>query len=218
MLDHLATKYRTDTLPWWLRPPVLIYGYGGALLFFLFARLVQWTSRVEVVGTENLQGRTNHILCFWHTFIPLYFILFPRHRRHAWMQHPFWYMKPIHALLRLSGVDEIVLGSTGHSGQEAAANLAELLDEGYSTVILPDGPAGPRGVARRGALHLSLQTGVPIIPMRFEASRCVRGRGWDRKHWPLPFAAMKVHYGPPIGVDEDLDAAAERLQLALSSE
>jgi lysophospholipid acyltransferase (LPLAT)-like uncharacterized protein len=57
------------------------------------------------------------------------------------MQHPTWYMKPSHVMLRFIGVKKITLGSSGYSGKEAADQLVEYLKKGYSTVILPDGPS-----------------------------------------------------------------------------
>ncbi len=52
---------------------------------------------------------------------------------HAWMQHPSWYMKPVHVLLRLLGVERIILGSTGHSGREAAEHVVEYLRQDKGT-------------------------------------------------------------------------------------
>jgi hypothetical protein len=56
------------------------------------------------------------------------------------MQHPFWFMKPVHLFLRFIGIERIILGSTGHHGQEAADELVTCLRKGCSTVLLPDGP------------------------------------------------------------------------------
>jgi len=86
------------------------------------------------------------------------------------MQHPFWFMKPIHLFLRFTGVKRIILGSTGHSGREAAEEVVEYLKKGYSTVLLPDGPSGPPFVAKKGLFHISLQSQVSIVPMQFKVS------------------------------------------------
>jgi lysophospholipid acyltransferase (LPLAT)-like uncharacterized protein len=96
--------------------------------------------KVEISGRENLSKHANYIFCHWHTFVPLALIsavpsiprIFDR-ASHAWMQHPSWYMQAIHVVLRLIGVDKIILGSTGHSGREAADQLVEYLRRGYST-------------------------------------------------------------------------------------
>jgi len=86
------------------------------------------------------------------------------------MQHPTWYMKVFHVLLRLVGVDKIILGSTGYSGREAADQLVEYLRRGYSTFLMPDGPAGLPFALKKGILHISMQSEVPIVAIPFRAS------------------------------------------------
>ncbi len=119
------------------------------------------------------------------------------------MQHPSWYMKSIHVLIRLMGVKRIILGSTGHSGREAADQLVEYLRKGYSTVLLPDGPHGPPLLLKGGILHVSLQSQVPIVPMQFRASRFFTSSTWDRKQWPIPFSTIRVQFGNPVQVTKD---------------
>jgi lysophospholipid acyltransferase (LPLAT)-like uncharacterized protein len=191
--------YRVDDVPLILRPLFLLFAYGAALALFAYVHMVRLTSDIKCAGLERL-GRRNYIFCHWHRFIPLYFVAFAHHEHHAWMQHPYWYMKPIHILLRWSGVERIVLGSSGHEGRRAADELVQLLMGGYSTVVLPDGPGGPPFVLHRGALHMSEQSGVPIVPMRFAASSYVRLPTWDRKILPLPFGAIEATFGPPLQV------------------
>jgi len=75
---------------------------------------------------------------------------------------------------------------------------------------MPDGPRGPAGVLKDGVLHISQQSGVPILPIRFRPSRFVRLRGWDRKHFPLPFGRIRVDYGTPVSVTESNFEEARR--------
>jgi hypothetical protein len=119
------------------------------------------------------------------------------------MQHPTWYLKPSHVLLRFVGVKKIILGSSGYSGKEAADQLVEYLKKGYSTVVLPDGPSGPPFQMKKGALHISMQSNVPIVPMRFKASHSFEISNWDRRKWPLPFSTITVEYGEPIQITKD---------------
>jgi len=126
-------------------------------------------------------------------------------------------MKAIHVVLRLIGVDKIILGSTGHSGREAADQLVEYLRRGYSTVIMPDGPAGPPCVLKKGILHMSMQSGVPIVAMQFSASKFFELKTWDRKKWPYPFSTIKMKIGIPIQITRDnLDEAPKRITAALN--
>ena len=202
MGKSILYRYKVDDVPISLWPIFYLYSYFVALILFVYALIVHFTSKIEIVGQERFGPQRNYIFCHWHTFIPLYGSVFLRNRLHVWMQHPFWFMKSIHLFLRFTGVKKIILGSTGHSGREAADELVEYLKNGYSTVILPDGPSGPALVAKRGMLHISLQSQVPIVPMQFNASKFFESKGWDRKKWPFPFSKIKVQLGNPIQVSE----------------
>jgi lysophospholipid acyltransferase (LPLAT)-like uncharacterized protein len=112
-------------------------------------------------------------------------------------------MKPSHVMLRFIGVKKIVLGSSGYSGKEAADQLVEYLKQGYSTVLLPDGPSGPPFQMKKGTLHISLQSNVPIAAMGFHTTHSLEIPFWDRRKWPLPFSTIMVEYGEPIQITKD---------------
>jgi lysophospholipid acyltransferase (LPLAT)-like uncharacterized protein len=125
-------------------------------------------------------------------------------------------MKPIHVLLRLIGVERIILGSTGHSGREAAEQVIEYLRQGYSTVLIPDGPHGPPFVLKKGILHMSLQSSVPIVAMQFSASKFFELKTWDRKKLPYPFSTIRMKIGKPIQItSNNLDKAYVEITEAL---
>jgi lysophospholipid acyltransferase (LPLAT)-like uncharacterized protein len=110
-------------------------------------------------------------------------------------------MKPIHIGLKLMGI-RVLLGSRGEEGRTAANDLVDLLRKGWSTVISPDGPHGPQGVLKKGVLHIALQSGVPILPVRFIAPRTFVLPSWDKKLLPLPLSKIMVVFGEPITVNE----------------
>ena len=209
-------RYKVDNVPITLQPVFYLYSYFVALILFVYALIVHFTSKIEIVGQEHLDAQRNYIFCHWHTFMPLYGSVFLRNQSQVWMQHPFWFMKSIHLFLRFTGVKKIILGSTRHSGRQAADELVEYLKRGYSTVLLPDGPSGPALVAKRGMLHISLHSQVPIVPMQFRVSKFVESNGWDRKKWPIPFSTIKVQIGNPIQVSvANLDEAYAEITDAL---
>ena len=200
MKKPLLSRYRADEVPLILKPVFYLYGYGIAFLVFAYLLLVRLTSKITITGQEHLCAGGNHILCFWHSSIFLFFTVFPRNRGHAWLQHPVWYMKTSHVMLRYVGVSKIILGSSGHGGREAATELVQYLRRGYSTVILPDGPAGPAFELKNGVLHISQQSGAPIVPLRFRATPGHAINNWDRRQLPTLFSRITVEAGPPIQV------------------
>jgi lysophospholipid acyltransferase (LPLAT)-like uncharacterized protein len=199
--QSLLNLYRIDTVPVLLRPLHWLYAHSVALVMFVYSAFIHHTSRIEFSGQEHLQGRANHIFCMWHTFTPLYFCVFMKHIRYVWMEHPGWFMMHLHIFLHhFVGVEKIIFGSTGHFGREAADEIVEYLKQGYSTVLVPDGPYGPPYVLHKGILHMSQQSGVPVIAIQFSVASFFRLRGWDRKRIPLPFNSIKVRFSPPVQV------------------
>ncbi len=213
-----GVAYRVDNIPLWLKPFYLAYSYTMGWLLYAFSRCLHATCRVRFVGLEHLESSPNHILAAWHTHLGPYFAVFVRHDRpHAWINHPLWFMKSIHVLLRSLGIRKVILGSAGHGGKEAAAQLVDYLKAGYSTFINPDGPAGPPRVLKKGVLHLALASGVPVVPMRIETGACLTLNTWDRKRIPLPFTTLTVVYGEPICVtQENFEQAEQRVSQAMT--
>jgi lysophospholipid acyltransferase (LPLAT)-like uncharacterized protein len=121
------------------------------------------------------------------------------------MNHPAWYMKPIHIFLGWMGVRSLVLGSSGHGGRAALAALVPHLRTGAATFLNPDGPHGPAHVVKDGVLDLAIATGAPVVAMRCACHRALRLPTWDRKLVPVPFSRIDVFYAPPRRV-----LAAER--------
>lgn len=215
-MTGLKSKYRVDSVPWPIRPFYLLYSYSVGTVFYLYALLVHFTSRIEYSRDVAPFRSGTYIWCTWHQNVWLYFCVFPRHHKHVWINHPDWYMKPIHVMIAYNGVERLALGSTGNDGKKAAEEVTECLRQGYSTSMLPDGPYGPPKILRKGVLHMSAQSGVPILPVRYESSWGIHLPGWDRKILPLPFGKIRVRLGEPILPSrEGVDAQVEPLRAAL---
>lgn len=215
-LRAFFTRYRVDDVPVFWKPLFYLYGcIVGALLYIYFVMLYL-TCRKVIIGREYLSQRTNYIFCCWHTIAP-YMAIFIHHRNHIWMNHAGWYMKHIHVMLWLAGVRKLALGSSGEEGKKAVTMIVQHLQQGWSTVIMPDGPYGPRHVLKKGVLHMSLQSGVPILPMRFQVSHAFVLSTWDHKMFPYPFSKITAQFDKPIHVSaENFEVAHRELEKALA--
>ncbi len=99
-------------------------------------------------------------------------------------------------------------GSTRHGGREALeAMSAEVNRHRCSAGVIVDGPLGPAGVAKAGALLLARATGLPVVPGNWWATRCIEFGSWDRTIVPLPFSRMVFAFEEPILVPGDADEA-----------
>jgi lysophospholipid acyltransferase (LPLAT)-like uncharacterized protein len=204
---------RVDDVPLWLKPAFHLYGYAVGGAFQLANSLIRhgcrhvWEHRTTEAGPR--------IECIWHEHLPTYLATYlpgGEGVRYAWMNHPIWYMRPVHLLLAWNGVEEIALGSTGHGGRAALARVVEWLREGYRTTMAVDGPAGPPRILKPGALDMARASGRPIVAIRFDYERAVRTREWDRKWLPLPGSRVHIRESEPLYVtDDNYDAQRERL-------
>jgi lysophospholipid acyltransferase (LPLAT)-like uncharacterized protein len=210
------TWYRVDAVPrrWW--PLYVPLSYALAALVWVYVRCVRATCRIDWEGRAHL-ATPRFLWVLWHEHVWLGWVTFGDWRGQGWMNHPYWYMRPIHLAATWDGLETLYLGSSGAGGREALQRLVEGVRRGENTMILPDGPNGPRRQLRPGAVALAAATGVPLVPIRFDAVRCLRLRGWDGKSLPLPLLSRwKVTVGEPFVVPAGSEAAAtERLREAL---
>lgn len=194
----------------------LAVSFLAAAAVLTCALLLRATCRIEYLG-GTFDPPTPVVFCCWHdSFIPMVCgRAGSRFKHHAWMNHPAFSMKPVHFILRFLGIGEVVLGSSGNDGRQAAKRLVETLRGGASTLVYVDGPAGPVRVLKRGALHLAQQAGVPLVAVRVTTSNAwVFTRTWDSKRLPKPFSTIRFEFSSPLTVEADasnLDAVAQTL-------
>ncbi len=86
----------------------------------------------------------------------------------------------------------------GKGGERAFKEMVKLIEEGYTVAITPDGPKGPREVAKPGVAKLAIKTGVPVYPLTFSANRKFNLNSWDRFLIPYPFSKCRVILGEPV--------------------
>ena len=210
-MGDFKSRYRSDNVPWYWWLPMQLYGWSIGLPIFLYGGLVALTSRIRWSGFP-LDKDSDYIFCFWHQKVFAYNCLQTRFPRLAFFVHPAWYMYPVHVSVWLKGARHLVLGSVGQDGRAAADELVGYLKQGNSTYFTPDGPYGPVGTVRKGALHISSQSGVPVVGLDIQPGACITLSGWDRKQIPLPFSTINVVVAEPFVPDvNDLDTACGRI-------
>lgn len=109
-----------------------------------------------------------------------------------------------------------VRGSSTRGATRGLKGLIRAAREGRDLALTPDGPRGPRGVLKPGALGVAQATGLPVIPLAVGASSGWRFRSWDGFLIPRPLATIRIEYAPPVFVPreagrEELEALAARV-------
>ena len=182
----------------WLKfsvlPPV-----GASLI-----RGIGSTMRVETRGHEAVDAlyQEGHhiILAFWHS---------------QQLMIPLGYRGTgSHVLVSQHGDGEIIArivarfghnairGSSTRGGAGALRALIKLGRSGRDLVVTPDGPTGPRQVAKLGVVQLAKATGLPIVPLAFACSKKNSSRvgigSWSRIRSP----AVRIAGALPSGCRE----------------
>lgn len=156
----------------------------------LVIRAIKGTMWLEQHGHEPVDAlyreKRSIILAFWHA---------------QQLMIPFGYRGPgSHVLISQHGDGEIIAriiarfgheavrGSSTRGGAGALRSLIKLGRSGKDVVVTPDGPKGPRQVAKLGVIQLAKATGLPIVPLAFACSKKNSSRAgiasWCRTHFP----------------------------------
>ena len=170
---------------------VSVLGTGLVAALFL-------TTRVDRVGAEHYQrfrrAGSPVIFVFWHgQLLPLV---------HYHRQEGIVVLVSEHAdgeyISRVLGRNGFgtVRGSSTRGGIRGLKGLVRAARDGKDLALTPDGPRGPRGAFKPGALVVAQMTGLPVIPLSVGASAGWRMRSWDGFLVPRPLSRITIQYLP----------------------
>jgi 1-acyl-sn-glycerol-3-phosphate acyltransferase len=89
--------------------------------------------------------------------------------------------------------------------RRSADLAAELIGEGWSMLIFPEGGRSPDGWGqpfRGGAAYLALRCGVPVVPVHVEGT----GRIWRKGSKRITPSTTRMNFGAPLRPDEGEDS------------
>jgi hypothetical protein len=177
------------------------------LIAFGFRLLQLWerTLRYEIDDRAGIVGRPvteNYIGALWHNRLlvfPLILRRFFPQRHGAALISASRDGDLLADAVRRFGYD-VVRGSSSRLGASAILQLTQVLAAGGDVVITPDGPRGPAYELGPGIIFLAQKSGVPVLPINLEYSRCWRLGSWDRFIVPRPFAKVRVLINRPHNI------------------
>jgi 1-acyl-sn-glycerol-3-phosphate acyltransferase len=108
------------------------------------------------------------------------------------------------------------------TGRRSATMIRELVDDGWSLVIYPEGGRSPDGWGQEfkgGAAYVSSRTGAPVVPVFIDGTGSIFGKGMKR---PRP-GRTRIVFGAPLRPEPDestrrLNARIEAAVTALADE
>lgn len=186
------------------------------LLLGLVARVWLSTLRVRVIVDPRLDANDARpwVLAFFHgTQWPL--LAWKRRKKTVVLVSLSRDGQMQSRALALQGL-RVVRGSSSRGGARGLAALVRRMKrEGADAAFAVDGPRGPYGVAKPGALTAARATGALLVPMGSAMQRgVVLRRAWDRFAIAWPFSRVTVRLGAPI--EPDAPNALVTLQHAIA--
>ena len=191
-----------------LRPGVEITWQIRTLAHILrpFVRLLY---KVEVTGTENLPKSGGYVLAANHVttldaLAVAYMMYFRLHRAPHFLAKEGLFRTPIVGPVLLA-CGQIPVFRSGRNNADPMQSAYDVLNAGHTIGIFPEGtltrePNQWPMRARTGAIRLSLETGVPIIPVGQWGTEAVMDT-YSSKIRPKPWHKVRIVIGKPISMD-----------------
>ncbi|HEU4508868.1 MAG TPA: DUF374 domain-containing protein [Pyrinomonadaceae bacterium] len=192
--------------------PLHVLGFTlTATILFIYARIVALTARLSTSGElmwPNVPAPS--VVALWHGDAPSLIVAFAM-RRTAAPAAILVASDPrgdyLALLCRMLGF-EVVRTDGKHGGRNELTELAQKLKQGACVIITADG-AGPARIAKWGAVALASATGVPLVPLKADATPALQqSRKWDAARNPLPFSSVSVWMGTPQRFDPFVEREA----------
>jgi lysophospholipid acyltransferase (LPLAT)-like uncharacterized protein len=91
-----------------------------------------------------------------------------------------------------------VRGSSSRGGREALSGMIDHLTEHRLAAHIIDGPRGPFGIVKPGAIKLAHAAESVIVPFYARADRAWYARSWDKFLLPKPFSKVVLRFGEKV--------------------
>jgi lysophospholipid acyltransferase (LPLAT)-like uncharacterized protein len=186
-----------------------------------FIRIYSGTFRIgienEAQWRQLIDEGTPALLCAWHQ---QFFAAIRPFKRYARYQPALMISRSrdgaiIAAVARQTGW-KTVRGSSSRGGKLALRSMIRHLEHFKLAGHILDGPTGPIGVVKTGAIRLAHAAKATVVPFSVSAHRALYFNSWDRFMLPLPFSRVSLRFGNPVRFVPTNDSQAferQRVQL-----
>lgn len=192
----------------------LLRGLAGAI-GHLCLRVLIASWKVRVSGPEPPADGRPYVYCFLHGR-QAGLLAYPRRRPVAVMASLSADGSLQAKVLGRMGF-RIVRGSTSRRGGPALKGIVDALEAGCDAAFAVDGPRGPFGGVKAGAIVAASSSDGRLVPVSFRASSVFRPRRtWDDYRLPTPFSKVEIMRGlsiDPMAIPQE--AARFALERAL---
>jgi hypothetical protein len=191
-------------------------------LLYHLLRAYSWTFRLHVENEkpwlDYLQGGGRVLLCGWHQ----QFFAAIRHFKTYAPYRPALMISQSKDGDIIAGIAEksgwhTVRGSSSRDGGRALKEMVGQLQLTGLAAHVVDGPRGPAGIIKAGAVSLARASGAVVVPLYTASDRAWYFKSWDRFMLPKPFAKVNLRFGDMLDLstgegDEAFEDHRVRLQ------
>lgn len=108
-------------------------------------------------------------------------------------------------------------GSSSKGGRSAMMEVISHLKETGLAAHIMDGPRGPIGKVKAGAVSIALAADAVIVPFYISADRAWYFNSWDKFFIPRPFAKVTLRYDKmirlhPPGDESEFEAQRQQIE------
>jgi lysophospholipid acyltransferase (LPLAT)-like uncharacterized protein len=177
---------------------------------YRFCRAYSWTFRLKVENEKEwidyLENGGSVLLCIWHQ----QFFSAIRHFQNYKIFNPSIMISQSSDGEIVAGVAErtgwnTVRGSSSRDGMGALKKMISNLKESKLAAHIVDGPRGPSGKVKAGAIRLAHATDAMIVPFSVSAEKAWYFNSWDKFLLPKPYTKVLLHFGKMIKFDRVKD-------------
>lgn len=184
---------------------------AGAVIYWI-ARLYCATLRLRIENEaewlDYLEKGGRVLICGWHQQFFIGVRFFDRYRKYepALMSSKSLDGQIAAGIAGRAGF-YTVWGSSSNSARAALKGMIRRLRDHRLAAHLLDGPQGPAGEVKLGAIAIARGADAVIVPGIVMVDRAWYLHSWDRFMIPKPFARVTVKYLPKMELPADMDKA-----------
>jgi len=108
-----------------------------------------------------------------------------------------------------------IRGSSRRGAKSVLISAIKVLKEGYSVMITPDGPKGPRYSMSDGAVALALRANLPLMLVNYKPHSYWQVPSWDKFIIPKPFTTLEIYHQVLDIQSMDKESGKDYLQLQM---
>ena len=189
--------------------------------FYRFIRLYSSTFQLKVENENEWMDRLRSggriLLCAWHQ---QFFVAIRHFQNYRGFEPSLMISKSADGEI-IAGVAErsgwhTVRGSSSRGGKEALKIMIGRLTKMGLAAHIVDGPKGPAGHIKAGAIQLAHAAHAEVVPFYVSADKAWYFKSWDSFFLPKPFAKVVISFGRALTFLPSEDPAAfETQRLAL---